>query len=183
MTENSHTSSASSSSIASSALDSTSSSESTDDTCPDLPIELFLPSPILKHLTCSICNGIFSTPCILACKDIAYTFCEECLVNYIEKHGCCPKCKRETHDRSNGTKISVINDDYPYNASLYEIICCMDVKCRFAPVGCIWTGKFDELCGSHNNLCNSHFLNCKYNPMNCRFKKCEGAEQIPIVRA
>ncbi|XP_067672463.1 uncharacterized protein [Haliotis asinina] len=51
-----------------------------------------------RHLTCSICMGVFTDPATLQCQ---HTFCRSCLLQYIHtqsetRHVRCPTCRRQS---------------------------------------------------------------------------------------
>lgn len=148
-----------------------SASKCISDTGVGYPIELFLPNTILQHLRCRLCHGILIEPVDLKCEDKVYTYCKECLSNYFEQTDKCPVCESKTH--FNGISdniISVSKTPLIINQALDNIIDSLEVKCKFQPAGCTWTGKIKDLYGYEEK---EHLKECKYNIIKCTNEECK----------
>lgn len=64
------------------------------------------PSPLAKHLLCSICMDLFQNPVTLGC---GHTFCRQCLhCNFKYNDRVCPLCKQPQHNTP-GVNIIIKN--------------------------------------------------------------------------
>lgn len=135
------------------------------------PIELFLPNPILEHLKCELCHGIFIEPVDLKCGDKCFTYCKNCLSNHLEEKKTCPVCKSKVHeDQKADIAFSVSKITLVVNGVLNKVIESLDVKCKFQPEGCTWTGKLKDLYGYEEK---NHLVECKHNYIKCTNSDCK----------
>lgn len=126
------------------------------------PVDLFLPNPILEHFKCVFCGDILANPIQFMCEDVVHTCCELCL----DKE--CPVCKKTQHENSS---VPFSEENHPFIDKLNRIISELEVKCKFQPAGCRWTGKLKELFGFYAEP--DHLSKCKYNIVKCQNEGCK----------
>ena len=126
------------------------------------PVELFLSNPILEHFKCEFCGDILADPVQFMCEDVVHTCCDYCL----DKE--CPVCKKIEHD---GSSVSFSEENHPFTDKLNRIILELEVKCKFQPAGCPWTGKLKELFGFYGE--KDHLSVCQFNIVKCHNEGCK----------
>lgn len=126
------------------------------------PVELFLPNPILEHFKCVFCGNILANPIQFTCNGDVYTCCEYCLGKE------CPVCKKTQHENSS---VSFSEENHPFTDKLNRIISELEVKCKFQPAGCPWTGKLKELFGFYGE--KDHLSVCQFNIIKCHNEGCK----------
>lgn len=130
------------------------------------PVELFLPNSILEHLKCELCGDILSDATQIMCIGEIHTCCKLCSEDVV-----CPFCKETQHNGPNDTLIQYSEEKHTHDDRLEKIISELEVKCKFQPAGCRWTGKLKELYGFYGE--DNHLSKCEYNIIKCSNGECK----------
>ena len=130
------------------------------------PVELFLPNSILEHLKCELCGDILSDAVQIMCGGEIHTCCKLCSEGAV-----CPFCKETQHDGVDDTLIQYSEEEHTPDHRLDKIISELEVRCKFYPAGCRWTGKLKELYGFYDET--DHLSKCEYNIIKCNNGECK----------
>lgn len=118
-----------------------------------------LSESMAKHMSCSICLGIYCKPVETQC---GHTFCQQCIKQWInQNNNSCPQCrqqlanKRKRNSRNNNNSIDESVMFWETNRNFVNLINDLKIKCDFVLKGC---NEVLEL-----GLLSDHLEKCDYN--------------------
>jgi hypothetical protein len=112
-----------------------------------------------KHMSCSICLGIYCKPVETQC---GHTFCQQCIKQWInQNNNSCPQCrqqlanKRKRNSRNNNNSIDESVMFWETNRNFVYLINDLKIKCDFVSNGCKEVLELGSL--------SKHLEECNYN--------------------